>query len=263
MKNLIQLSLLGILILPFMVSAQSDETVDLKARIEQMKTEKEVIKASIQSGEMTKENAQSLWAEKINELRSLKESVFKARINKLDQKFKDRAERHPEYAEEIEARRASVTTLIQSQRESAKAFWAELKEKRKNGELTREEIKTLRKEKRSSFKAERVAERAEAKEWRTEKRTEIRAEKKAENQALKSDLKEKLNTGEITKEEAREVIQEKRDIQKEKQNERMESLKERNPEAHTKRMEVQEQRMEKQEQRKETRTKRQNERQNQ
>jgi len=236
MKHTKMLLALVFLALPILTFAQSKDVADLKTQIEALREERKEIKAKVESGEMTKEEAKVLWAEKMTAIRAAKEAAFNTRITNIQEKFKKRAEENPDKAEVIKAHMTEVNEFITTQRKAAKAFNEDLRAKMKSGEMTREEGKQLRSEKHEELKEVRQAKREEFKEERKEERETIMTEKKEANKKEMEELKGKVESGEVTKEEAKEMIQERREEQKEK----IEELKEKKEGMKGKKKEVEE-----------------------
>lgn len=187
MKNLSTLFLLGLITLPIAASAQTaDIAVNIKSQIEVLKLEKTELKAQVESGEITREEAKEIWSDKITEIRAAKEAAFETRLETIKTKFAEKAAENPEYSEQINARLEKITTMASEQKAEAQAFRAEIKAKIQAGELTREEIKEVVQEK-------------------IEEQKEERAERQAEAQAAREEVQAKIESGEITQEEALEM----------------------------------------------------------
>lgn len=209
-KNYVKL-LLGLLILPAITLAQTTEIENLKAQIQSMQGEKKALIEQVKNEEITKEEAKEIWAQKIQALRTQKETIFENQFQNLKTKFEERIAENPERAEKIQEQLDFIT----KERAERKAFAEDLRDKVKNGEVTKEEAKELRKEKIESLK-----------EIRKERRESIKEDIKTNRQTLQNSLQ----NGTLNEEEFRKMIQERQEALKVQLEEKIGSLKETDPE---------------------------------
>lgn len=184
--------------------AQTD-TADIKAQIADLKEEHQGMRAQVEAGELTKEEAMEIWSDKVAEIRTLKDQLFDARVEKMNERYEMIAEKNPERAEALQSFMSEMT----ERREVAKAEREALHAAIEAGEITREEAREQRKAMHKENKAEREEMRGEFKEKKTEFRAE-NSEKREEVKAQRDEIREAIESGDMTREEARKLLPERR-----------------------------------------------------
>jgi hypothetical protein len=238
MKNFTQLLLLSLVALPmFTTFAEVSEPTDVKAAIESLRAEKDEIRSQVEDGTITKEEARALWSTKMEELKILKDAQFDQKMAKLQTKFAERAAENPAEADAINDRLARITSFFTNQRASSKALNEEMKAKIENGEITREEAREMRKVSRAEQKGER-------KEAREAQKSERKEGIKGGREAFQNDLRDKVENGEMTADEAKSIVESHRAEKKADHEARMETMKDSNPERYEKAIERQTERAE-------------------
>ncbi len=157
------------------VSAQGGGS-SLQGRVAEMRQAHADLKAQVEAGDITREEARSAWQSMIAELRAEKEAHFEAKRKRIEAKYQDLLEKNPERAavikehldaaearraeaqEQREAIRAQVESgeitkqeartqkmeLLRTQREAAQNFRSNIKEKREEFQAKREERQASR-----------------------------------------------------------------------------------------------------------------------
>ncbi len=213
------------LMIPVLTFAQTSNQ-DWKAKIEAAKAEKAELRAQVEAGEITKEEARTQWAEKIAALRAEKEARFQARVDNIKARIAIIAEENPERAAEMTSRLDKAL----SRREASKAARADIKSKVESGEMTREEAKEAMKAQRASDKEARAETRAETRADYKDQKSKMRKEQAEDRKAYREDMKSQVEAGTITQEEAKAQIEAKREEAKERADRMIENIREVNPE---------------------------------
>ena len=184
------------------VFAQTD-AADIRAQIADLKEEHKEMRAQVEAGELTKEEAIDMWSEKVQELRTLKDQLFDGRVEKLNERYEAIAKNNPERAEALQ----DFISEMKERRESVKAEREALHAAIMAGEITREEAREQKKALYEQRKAEREEMREEFKERKEVFKAE-NAEKREEMKAQMSEIRAAVELGEMTREEARELLPE-------------------------------------------------------
>ena len=131
--------------LAFGALSASAETTDVSALREKMASLREThaeLKAQVEAGEITKDEAKEQWQELIAGVRSEKEALFEARMEKIQEKYESLLETDPERAEALQERIENA----QARRAEMEEKRAELKAQVEAGEITRQEAFEIKKE---------------------------------------------------------------------------------------------------------------------
>jgi hypothetical protein len=130
--------------------AQTD-IADIRNQIADLKEEHKELRAAVEAGELTREEAIDMWSEKIAEIRNLKEALFDSRIENLNERYEAIAQNNPERAEALE----QFLTGMMERRETVKVEREALHAAVKAGEITRAEAYQERRVLHEQARAER------------------------------------------------------------------------------------------------------------
>lgn len=188
------------------VSAQTD-AVDIRAQIADLKEEHKEMRAQVEAGDLTKEEAMELWSDKVTEIRTLKDQLFDGRVEKLNERYETLAEKNPERAAALQ----DFIGEMKDRREAVKAEREALQAAIQAGEITREEAHAQRKALHQEARREREEMRGEFKVKKAEFKAE-NAEKREEMKAQHDEIRAAVESGDMTREEAREALPGKRPL---------------------------------------------------
>lgn len=152
---------------------------DLMARL---RATHQDLKAQVDAGKITKEEARVKWIEMITDVQAKKEAHYNDRIAKAKDRIEKIAEKNPEKAAELQER----IDAIAEHRASLKIERESIAEQVRNGEISREEAHRLRAEilrEQAERKSRAEAQRAE----RKAKMEEQRASRVDRNQGESAD----------------------------------------------------------------------------
>ncbi len=164
------------------VFAQSETGAELQAIVAGLRAEHQSLKAQVDAGEITKEEAHAIWQARIKEVRVAKEEHYAARMEKAQARIARISEKNPEVGAKLQTRLDESV----AKRAAWKAELGGIREQIKSGEITREQAQEIRAEVRS-----------EQKDYKADlkiKRDQLRAEhevKKAERKLQKEERRAK------------------------------------------------------------------------
>ncbi len=186
-------------------SALADDSSDWKSKMADLREQHSELKAQVESGEITKDEARETWTSIMKGVRAEKDSHFESRMDEARERAEKIAERNPERAAALQQRIVDAT----QRREEVKVEREELRQKVESGEITKEELKVIREEKKEEFNERKE----EVKEEREARKAEFEAKREEQKEAREEDmaeLKAQVESGEITKEEAKGIVETKR-----------------------------------------------------
>lgn len=149
------------------VSADDHTDNELKAKIMEMRAAHADLKAQVEAGEITQEEARETWKGMVEEIKAEKQAHFEARKAKVEAKYQELLGSDPERAEKLKERMDAA----EARRTEHQAKKAEIKAQVESGEITKQQAMEMKKEHMQERKAavqERKANRAEQKEMRKE-----------------------------------------------------------------------------------------------
>lgn len=117
-----------------------EDTSSLRDKIAELRETHKDLKAQVEAGELTAEEARAQWQDMMAEVRAEKEAHFEAKIERVEAKYAEILENNPERAaifkEHIDA--------VKERREEAVEKRNELRSKVESGEITRKEATQMR-----------------------------------------------------------------------------------------------------------------------
>jgi len=240
MKKTLTIFITGIILmtgsLAYAQEEQSSES--LKDLIDAVREDIQELREDVENGELELEEAQRIKASYIERLRADKKAFFDAQFEEKQEKIQILSEKNPELGMELQARLQAAQTL----RLAAQQERAQIRIALESGEITREEARELEKEAHGQYielrknvqttfietirirnpeRAEKMEEkinenmakveekRAELEKKRIEmdeKRAEKRQERMSDDQERverRAEVESRIESGEITREEAR------------------------------------------------------------
>lgn len=130
--------------------AQEMDIEQVIVEIQELRFEQTELRLQIEAGEITREEAQDKWQERIDEIRLLKDEVFEEKTNRLQERYKDALEKNPDRAETmnnyINTLHENRVEMSQKRKALGESLFAE--------EITREEAQLERVRIRESFNEE-------------------------------------------------------------------------------------------------------------
>ena len=165
----------------------AQEDVEWKEKISELRVQHTELKASVDAGEITAEEAREKWSTILSEFRAAKDTHFEARVAKSEERVSQIAEKNPEAAERLQGR---IDQTVE-RREADNAQRAELRQQLENGEITREKVKEIRVEKAQEY-TEIRQDVLKQREVRIETFEAKRAELRVERDAKVEEAKERV-----------------------------------------------------------------------
>ena len=240
MKQTLTMLITGIILMTgsLAYAQEVQSSASLKDLIDAVREDIQELREDVESGELDLEEAQRIKASYIERLREDKEAFFNAQFEKKQEKIQILSEKNPELGAELQVRLQAAQTL----RLAAQQERAQIRMALESGEITREEARELEKEAhgiyiesrknvqttfietiriRNPERAEKMEEkinenmakveekRAELEKKRIEmdeKRAEKRQERMSDDQERverRAEVESRIESGEITREEAR------------------------------------------------------------
>ena len=147
-------------------SYAQEDVATIQNRIAELRETHKELKAQVQAGEITAEEARATWQDLVAKARAQKEAFFEARIERVEAKYQQLLENNPERAEifkeHIDAARKRHGEIV--------AKRDELRAKVDSGEVTQQEANRMRidfmKEQRNKFQEIRADVQAKRKKLR-------------------------------------------------------------------------------------------------
>lgn len=149
-----------------------ENTLNLQAKMAELRETHADLKAQVEAGTLTKEEAREQWKEIISEARAEKEAFFEEKMKKINAKYEELLKKNPERAALLKERIDSAN----KRREEAQEKREELRAKVESGEITKAEA---RQAKIDFVKTQRDAYTATREDIK-ERGTELREERKLE-----------------------------------------------------------------------------------
>ena len=149
--------------------AQSETGADMQSIVSRLRTAHQELKAQVNAGEITREEAHSKWLQMIADARAKKDAHYADRMAKAKAKIEKIAEKNPERAAQLRER----VDNIARQRASLRAERESITDGVMNGEINREEAHRLRtdiRQEQAEKKARIETQRAERQAQRDERR---------------------------------------------------------------------------------------------
>lgn len=158
---------MAVMLMP--LAANADETgegpevgAEIKAQIQELREEHQELKAQVEAGDITKEEARESWKASLAEIRAAKEAYFADRMENMKEKYENLAENHPELAERIRNRFEKK----QEERETRNAERKTLHESLRSGEIDMDTYKERVGELRAAWREGRQEDRENFAEFR-------------------------------------------------------------------------------------------------
>lgn len=168
--KLLTLALALAFMVPMSVNADdtaTDTTIntEIKAELDALKTLGQELRAQIDAGEITLDEARATWREEMEKVRELKHEYFSERLEDARVRYEGLAENNPELAEKIKERFETMRTEREADMKERQALRDSLAAGEISGDEFREQMKGLRNELREN-RRERAN---DWKEWRQER----------------------------------------------------------------------------------------------
>ena len=141
MKHLTQLLAGSLVALAFVVLGSQayafESAADIQARLAELREVHADLKAQVEAGEITPEEARAQWQALLAEARAEKDAYFAEKMEKVQDRYEMIAERNPEAAELLKER----IDLAMQRRDEHLEKRAELRAQVASGEITRDEAR--------------------------------------------------------------------------------------------------------------------------
>lgn len=137
--------------------AEDDSVVEeIAQEINGLRAKHSALKAQVDTGEITAEEARAQWQVMIDDVRGKKKAAFDNRIDKIQARYERIYERNPELAEKLKARIESAHSRRVEVAENRRV----LNQRVRDGDITREEAREMHLENARAMKERMEAEQA-------------------------------------------------------------------------------------------------------
>jgi len=139
MVLVISAMLIGFTTLQVMAQDEDAAVEEVTQEVNNLRAQHSALKAQVDAGEITKEEARAQWKALIDEVRGKKKAAFDRRIERIQTRYERIAERNPELAEKLRTRIDSAHSRRTEVAENRRV----LNQRVRDGEVTREEARTI------------------------------------------------------------------------------------------------------------------------